>query len=208
MIYNLIIKRWKTQRNQKERQKQMITKNEKMDLMSKAYYLTQYASYQTDEDFLTAFVESIESKEIDKNLLTELLELMEDSTDELNKKVFDNLLFHLNDEIIERLITLYNAFDNEDIPELEKLFKIDFYQLYDGYVGDYHFFEEMADFDFRSNGINARAIEWAHKIPTNEDVMYELDIYDDFSEVTSYHIIEKMIDHGYLDNFLKEIKED
>lgn len=186
----------------------MITKNEKIELMKNAYYLTQYASYQSDDDFLTAFIESIESKEIDKNLLNEFLELAKDSTDELNQKVFDSVLFHLNDEILERLITLYNAFNDEDIPGLEELFKIDFYQLYDGYVGDCNFFEEMADSDFRMNGIEASAINWAHKIPTNEDVLFELDIYDDFSEVTSYDIIDKMIDHGYLDIFLKEIKED
>ena len=67
----------------------------------------------------------------------------------LIKKVYDSVFYNLTDEKIETLIKLYGAIENENIGDLEDLFHISFYDLFDGYVGDYDFFETLADDDLK-----------------------------------------------------------
>ena len=76
-----------------------------------------------------------------------------------------------------------------------------FYDLFDGYVGDYDFFEMIADEDLKNNGIDANAIYWAYKIP-DDGAMYELDCYNHFDEVTFDDILERLFENYRLIDIL------
>ena len=179
----------------------MMTTEQKKEVLKKAYYMTQYASYSSDEGVYEALISSLETNETDFNLVMEFLELTHDASDFINQKVYDSVFYSLNDEKIEVLIKLYEAIENENMSDLEDLFDISFYELFDGYVGDYDFFETLADDDLKNNGINANAIQWAHKIPYGGEV-YELDIYDDFNEITFDDILERLFDSYKLSDIL------
>lgn len=178
-----------------------MTTEQKKQVIKGAYYMTQYASYSTDEGVYEALISSLEANETDFDLVTEFLELTKDASDFINQKVYDTVFYNLTDEKIETLLNLYEAIENESVSELEDLFGISFYELFDGYVGDYDFFETLADDDLKSNGINANAIQWAHKIPCDGDV-YELDIYDDFNEITFDDILERIFESYNLNDIL------
>ena len=174
-----------------------MTTEQKKEVLKKAYYMTQYASYTTDEGVYEALISSLETNETDFDLVMEFLELTKDASDFINQKVYDSVFYNLTDEKIETLIKLYEAIENENIGDLEYIFGISF----DGYVGDYDFFETLADDDLKNNGINANAIHWAHKIPYDGDI-YELDIYNDFNEITFDDILERLFDSYNLSDIL------
>ncbi len=178
-----------------------MTTEQRKQTIKGAYYMTQYASYTTDEGVYEALISSLEANETDFDLVTEFLELTHDASDFINQKVYDSVFYNLTDEKIEILIKLYEAIENENMGDLEDLFNISFYELFDGYVGDYDFFEMLADDDLKSNGINANAIQWAHKIPCDGD-MYELDAYDDFNEITFDDILERIFENYDLNDIL------
>ena len=178
-----------------------MTSEQKKEVLKKAYYMTQYASYSSDEGIYEAFISSLEANETDFDLVMEFLELTKDASDFINKKVYDSVFYNLTDEKIEILIKLYGAIENESILDLEELFDISYYELFDGYVGDYDIFEMLADDDLKNNGISANAIHWAHKIPYDGD-MYELDIYNNFNEITFNDILERLFDSYNLNDIL------
>ena len=184
----------------KKEDKRMTTEQKK-EVLKKAYYMTQYASYTTDEGVYEALLSSIDENETDYNLMMEFLELTPSVSDFINQKVYDSVFYNLNDEKIETLIKLYGAIENENIGDLEDLFHISFYDLFDGYVGDYDFFETLADDDLKCNGINADAIRWADKIPYDGSI-YELDCYHDFNEITFDDILERIFDNYDLNDIL------
>ncbi len=181
-----------------------MTKEQKNAVIKEAYYMTQYASYMSDEGFYQSFIECL-PKDIDFNLLIEFLELTKNATDQVNEKVYNSILFHLDNDKLEIIIRLYEAIENEDIDELENLLDIDRYELYpDDIIGYASDFEDMADNDFKCNGISARAIYWAKDIPASDNLL-KLDIYDDFEELEDSDIINTFIDEK-LDEFLEDLR--
>ena len=178
-----------------------MTNEQKKEVLKKAYYMTQYASYSSDEGVYEALISSLEANETDFDLVTEFLELTKDAPDFINQKVYDSVFYNLTDEKIETLIKLYEAIENENVSDLEDLFRISFYDLFDGYIGDYDYFEMIADDDLKCNGINADAIRWADKIPYDGG-MYELDVYDDFNEITFDDILERLFERYNLNDIL------
>ena len=171
-----------------------MTTDQKKQIIKEAYYMTQYASYTTDEGVYQALITSLEANETDFNLVMEFLELTHNATDFINQKVYDSVFYNLTDEKIETLIKLYEAIENEDISDLEDLFGISYYDLFDCCVGHPDFFEMIADEDLKINGIDANAIYWAHKIPSDDNI-YELDIYNDFNEITFDDILGRLFEN-------------
>lgn len=178
-----------------------MTTEQKKQVIKEAYYMTQYANYSSDEGVYEALISSLEENETDFNLVIEFLELTHDATDFINQKVYDSVFYSLTDENIEILIKLYEAIENESINDLEDLFDISYYDLFDGYAGDYDFFEMIADEDLKNNGIDANAIYWAYKIPC-DGAMYELDVYNHFDEITFNDILERLFEQYDLNDIL------
>lgn len=159
------------------------------------WYLTQYASYQTDEGFYQSFTECI-NVEIDPDKLNELLKIMTDSSDNINEIVFNHFLFNLDNEKIEKLIELYELINDGDFYGVMDLLGVELFELYpDEYIATAEEFEELADQDFKANGINANAIYWYHKLYNAEGLLM-LDIYNDFSELDGDDVIEKILDEN------------
>jgi hypothetical protein len=183
---------------------QMIEKQIKV-IVKEAYYMTQYASYMDDDGFYRSFIECLPDG-INPDLLIEFLTLTRSMTDKVNDKIYNFVLFRLDNEKLETLINLYQAIIDEDINELESLLNVDRYELYPddtiGYASD---FEEMADNDLKCNGLSAHAIYWAKDIPESDNLL-KLDIYDDFEELDVGEIIDTIIDEK-LDDFLKDLSE-
>jgi len=181
-----------------------MTNEQKKAVIKEAYYMTQYASYMSDEGFYESFLECLPC-DIDFTLLIEFLELTKNATDQVNEKVYNSILFHLDNDKLEILIKLYTALEDEDINELENLLDIDRYELFPddriGYASD---FEDMADNDLKCNGISANAIYWAKDIPASDNLL-KLDIYDDFEELEESDIIDTFIDEK-LDDFLEDLR--
>lgn len=170
-----------------------MTTEQKKQVIKEAYYMTQYAAYTSDEGVYEALIESLEENETDFDLVIEFLEMTKNASDSINQKVYDSVFYSLTDEKIERLIKLYEAIENESINDLEELFNISIYDLYDGYVGDYDFFEMIADEDLKMNGYSSNAIYWAKNIPT-DDGLYHLDIYNDFNEIVFDDVLDLILD--------------
>ena len=165
-----------------------MTTEQKKEVLKKAYYMTQYATYTTDEGVYEALLSSIDENETDYDLMIEFLELTHDADDFINQKVYDSVFYNLTDDNLKTLIKLYEAIENENVGDLEDLFNIGYYELFDNYVGDYDFFEEVANEDLKSYGIEASAIYWAYKIP-HDGATYELDVYYNFNEITFNDIL-------------------
>lgn len=178
-----------------------MTTEQKKEVLKQAYYMTQYASYSSDEGVYEALLSSIDENETDYDLMIEFLKLTHDADDFINQKVYDSVFYNLTDEKLKTLIELYKAIDNEIIIDLEELFDVSYYELFDGIVGECDYFEMIADEDFKSNGIDANAIYWANKIPY-DDNLYELDIYNDFREITFDDIVERLFDRYDLNDIL------
>ena len=178
-----------------------MTTEQKKRIIKEAYYMTQYASYSSDGGVYEALLSSLEANGTDFNLVMEFLKLTHDATDFINQQVYDRVFYSLTDENIEILLKLYEAIENESISDLEDLFDISYYDLFDGYVGDYDFFEMIADEDLKNNGIDANAIYWSYKIPYDGD-LYELDCYNHFNEVTFNDILERIFEQYDLDDIL------
>lgn len=171
-----------------------MTTDQRKQIINKAYYMTQYASYTSDEGVYEALISSIEKNKTDFDLVIEFLELTHNATDFINQKVYDSVFYNLTDEKIQTLIKLYEAIENESVSDLENLFNISYYELFEGYVGHTDFFEMIADEDLKINGINSRAIYWVNKIPSDDNI-YELDYYYDFNEITFEDILWRLFEN-------------
>ena len=64
-----------------------MTTEQKKQVIKEAYYMTQYASYSSDEGVYEALISSLEENETDFDLVMEFLELMHDASDFINQKV-------------------------------------------------------------------------------------------------------------------------
>ena len=178
-----------------------MTNEQKKQIIKEAYYMTQYASYSSDEGVYEALISSLEANETDFNLVMEFLKLTHDATDFNNQKVYDSIFYNLTDENIEILTKLYKAIENKSIGDLEDLFDISFYELFDGYVGYCDFFQMIADDYLKNDGIESNAIYWAYKIP-DDGAIYELDMYNHFNEVTFDDILERLFESYDFDYIL------
>ena len=178
-----------------------MTIEQRIQIIKEAYYMTQYASYSGDNGVYQALISSLEANGTDFNMVMEFLKLTHDATDFINQKVYNSVFYNLTDESIEILTKLYKAIEDESIGDLEDLFDMSYYDLFDGYVGYSYDFEMIADDYLKNSGIDSNAIYWAYKIPS-DDNLYELDCYNHFNEITFDDIVERLFEQHDLDDIL------
>lgn len=159
------------------------------------YYLTQYADYMTDEGFYQNMDEHIKSNELDIDLITEISELMTETSDNHNIKIYGKIWQAEDDNDLLTLANLLSAIIDENSEAVADLLDVDLWDFLtkkDIYTPDY--LEEMADNDLKANGINANALYWVNKIDHGAKYQ-ELNVYaNDFYDLDDADIIEKLLD--------------
>lgn len=166
-----------------------------------AYYMTQYATYMTDQGFYETLAESLPA-DIDFDRLAEWLNMTTDAPDRLNVLAYDHI-FNLSNEVLDGLIALYEAHE-KGTDALMDLLKVDPWELFpDDCVGTSDYFEEMADADLKASGLSSHAIYWAKDIPESDGLL-RLDVYDEFEELDDDDIMDAIEEaesvREYLDN--------
>lgn len=167
--------------------------------MNLLYYMTQYASYMTDEGYYESMKEQLE--ELDNELLKELMEIAPYVSDTYNKVLFD-LLYHVDDSDLEMLIEIWEYLKDDDIDSIIKLLGMELYELTNGEeIYTYDELEDLADTDFRNNGINASAAYWYNELVSNSGYSFYVFngymngfyTYDDSTELISQDALKKAI---------------
>lgn len=167
-----------------------------MDLL---YYMTQYANYMTDESYYESMKEQLE--ELDNELLKELMDLAPYVSDTYNEVLFD-LLYRVDDGGLELLIELWECLKDDDIHSILELLNIELYELTNGEeIYTYDELEELADLDFRNNGIHASAAYWYNELVSKSGYNYYVFngymngfyTYDDLTELIDQDALKKAI---------------
>lgn len=170
-----------------------MTKQQKADL----YYITQYANTMTDEQLFDTIDYIVKLYDLDLDLFIEIAEKMTQTPDAINEKLFEKMIEATSDADLEIIIMILTAVDNEDIYELDKLTNYGFDRmLNENNIADENYFNELADMDLRENGLEASCLSWVNDIPSNFEYA-ELDIYDNFTTMTTAEVIEKFFDEYY-----------
>ncbi|MDD5294139.1 MAG: hypothetical protein PHW40_07550 [Candidatus Izemoplasmatales bacterium] len=180
-----------------------MTQQERQRLTKEAYYMTQYASYMTDEGFYHEWFDSLPA-DVDVDKVIEWLAMTTEAPDRLNQMAF-GYMFNLDSDTLDGLIALYEAYES-GADDLMRLLDIDVYELFpDDLVGTSDFFEEVADSDLRDNGLSARSLYWAKDIPASDGLL-KLDIFDEFEEIGDDDILDATEEHGAIRNYLENLK--
>lgn len=128
--------------------------------MKELYYMTQYANYMTDAGYYESMSEQL--KELDREKLSYLCkELAPKVADEWNQVLFD-ILYYVKPEDFDTLIEAWEFLADGEFKDFLEALNLD-YENYldpDNYIYDYDTLEDMADCDFKANGINAGARYW------------------------------------------------
>ena len=170
-----------------------MTKQQKADL----YYITQYANNMTDEQFYDRLDCMIKEHDLDGELFTEISNSMPNISDAINQKLFNEMLEATSDADLEIIINILAAVDDEDIFKLDKLtdYRLE-RMMNENEIHDESYFNEIADMDLRENGLQASSLSWANEIPYNFEYA-ELNIYDEFTTMTTSEVIEKFFDEYF-----------
>ena len=162
------------------------------------YYLTQYADYMSDEGFYQSIDEHIKSNDLDINLIAEISELMTETSDRYNVKIYGKMWQSKDDADLLDLIDLLNAIIGEDIEKVAELLSVDLWDfLSENEIYTPDTLEEFADEDLKSNGINARSLYWINEI--NYDAKYQQfnGYVNGFYNLDDADIIEKFFDEYF-----------
>lgn len=138
----------------------------------KLYYMTQYAYNMSDEDFYNTIAEQVKTNDLDADLFYNISELMESVSDKINHKLFAKMLLATDDSDLYTIIYLLEAIKNNNFDRINDLTD---YAL-DDYMTENNIFspdlwEEIADEDLKSNGINANCLYWVKEIDHNYDYL-------------------------------------
>lgn len=171
----------------------MTDKNKK-----RVYYMTQYADYMSDEDFYQSVDEIIKSNELDIDLIAEISELMTETSDRHNVKIYGKMWQAEDDNDLLTLINLLSAIINDDLDAVADLLDVDLWDFMaekEIYTPDD--LEEYADEDLKANGIDARALYWVKEI--NYCAKYqEFNGYaNGFYDLDDADIIEMLLDEYF-----------
>lgn len=159
-------------------------------------YLTQYANNMSDDELFDRLDWMVKNYDLDGDLFVEIADLMVNLGDTINQKLFDKMLEATSDDDLNYIIDLMMAIENDDIYELDKLTNYGLERMMnENEIHDESYFSEIADMDLKENGINASCLSWANDIPSCEYA--ELDVYDNFTKMTSEEVIEKYFDEYF-----------
>ena len=161
------------------------------------FYLTQYAAHMTDEGFYNKIANRAARYDLDLELFIEIDGLMPMIPDAINQKLFVDILNVESDADLEKIIKILTAIDNEDLNELDRLMDGRLERMMnEEEIHDEDYFTELAEYDLRENGMDASCLSWANDIPSNFEFA-ELDIYDQFTTMTTAEVIDKFFDEYY-----------
>ena len=128
--------------------------------MKELYYMTQYANYMTDTAYYESMSEQV--KELNREQLSYLCkELAPKVADQWNEILFD-ILYYVKPEDFDTLVEAWEFLADGEFKDFLEVLNLD-YERYlnpDNYIYDYDTLEDMADDDFKANGINAGARYW------------------------------------------------
>lgn len=147
----------------------------------KIYYLTQYASYTTDEGVLEMFQEHVDGMEEDvaERYLEDLYkisqELMPNIEDEYCTKVYEVLT---STEDLSTLTEILEAYAADDLDAFDSAtsYAVDSY-LSENNILAPDIWHDLAESDLRENGMDAYALYWATKIEYGVDYL-QLNAYE------------------------------
>ena len=169
--------------------------------MKELYYMTQYANYMTDAGYYESMKEQL--KELDRDQLAYLCkELAPKVCDQWNEILFE-ILYYVKQKDLNVLVEAWEYLADGEFKDFLDVLGVD----YDGHgIYDYDEMEEMADDDFRTNGINAGARYWYKDLDTSysyftfNGYMNGLNCHDSFDkalldEVDFYDIKNDILDY-------------
>ena len=142
-----------------------------MNKLHKLYYMTQYASYMSDEGYYNEMSEQLQV--LDSEALQELMDLVPDVSDKFNKVLYD-LLFTIDNDQLQELITVWEYLSIDDVENALNVLNIDVMDLFTGddFLYTFDILEEIANNDLRVNGINANALYWYKELEKNNNYNY------------------------------------
>lgn len=160
-------------------------------------YLTQYANDMTDEQFFDRIDNRAAEYDLELDLFIEIAELMPNISDAINEELFNEMLEATSNADLEIIINILRAVDDADLYELDKLtdYRLE-RMMNENMIHDESYFNEMADWDLRENGIDASCLSWINEMPSSFEYA-ELDLYDRFTTMTAAEVIEKFFDEYY-----------
>lgn len=166
------------------------------ELKEKAYYITQYANYEFDDDVYHNIDYWIKENEIDPDLLIELFDLMPEIKDGINQKIYD-VLFTLDNEKLEKIIEMLEAIKDNDMNTIADLVNNFYDWMAESEIYDPNTLEEIADEDLKTNGVKARCLYWVNEI----DYSYNYNQFNGYGN--GFHALndEDVIDLWVCDNF-------
>lgn len=160
--------------------------------MNELYYMTQYANYMTDEAYYESMSEQV--KKLDKKQLSYLCkELAPNVADQWNEVLFD-VLYYVKPEDFDTLIEAWEFLADGVFRDFLDVLNLNYenYLNPDNYIYDYDTLEEMADCDFKANGINAGARYWYNKL----DPYYNYFVFNGYG--SGFHCYDRF-DEALLD---------
>lgn len=162
------------------------------------YYMTQYADYMTDEGFYQSIDEHIKSNDLDINLISEISELMTETSDRYNVKIYGKMWQAKDDDDLLNLINLLRAIIDEDSDKVAEMLEVDLWDfLADSEIYTPDLLEELADEDLKSNGINARSLYWVKEINYTAKYQGFNGYANGFYDYDDADIIEMLLDEYY-----------
>ena len=183
-------------------------KMSKQEFFKSGWYLTQYdRCYMSDNAVLSYLYNQV--KDIDKNDLHELLELIKDTSDQLNQLLFDNYRVITQDTISD-IIALYQAINNENVSDIENITDTSLYELFNDDMIFYNY-DEMVDFidqDLKAKGVNSNFIKAYANLDHHDlkDANYILiNIYSNVKKLTTHDVIQQFYDDYIIENYLKNL---
>lgn len=135
--------------------------------MKDLYYMTQYANYMTDEDYYKSMEGQL--KKLDREKISYLCkDLATKVADEWNEVLF-NILYYVKTEDLDVLIEAWEYLADGHLKDFLDVLDIDYERFLndDNCIFDYDTLEDIADNDFRTNGIRANALYWYDELDSN-----------------------------------------
>jgi DNA-directed RNA polymerase subunit F len=174
----------------------------KKELKEKAYYITQYANYEFDEDVYNNLNCWIKENEIDETLLLELFDIMPSIRDSINESIY-NVIYTLDNEKLEKIIEMMQAIKDNDMNTIADLVNNFYDWMAEQEIYDPNTLEEIADEDLKTNGVKARCLYWVNEIDYNYNYNQFNGYYNGFHTLND----EDVIDLWACDNFESWLEE-
>lgn len=170
-----------------------------------AYYITQYATYNSDEGVYEALEYWINKEDIDEDNLVELFGLMGQVSDSINEKVYMKLMT-LSDSGVEKLLDLYNAITDGNLNDLDDVMNyVVFETLEEEDIKTPEEWYDYGDQSLRDMGADSNAIYWIKDLDLSYDYA-QINVYlNGFEYMDELEVINFVLDRC-LDDWLDALE--